>query len=75
MKILKELISLHGKGKSTYLQGDFLVNHLVSLDNEKERMMTVISGQKCLESYERQDRVGLLVRERCWNHQYGTTRQ
>lgn len=62
MKILKELISLHGKGKSTYLQEDSLVNHLASLDNEKERMMTVISGRKCLESYERQDRSGLLAR-------------
>lgn len=41
---------------------DSLVNHLASLDNEKERMMTVISGRKCLESYERQGRAGLLVR-------------
>lgn len=40
----------------------FLVNHLASLDNERERMITVISGRKCLESYERQDRSGLLAR-------------
>ena len=39
-----------------------LVNHLASLDNERERMITVISGRKCLESYERQDRSGLLAR-------------
>lgn len=62
MRILKELILLHGKGKSTYLQEDSLVNHLASLDNEKERMMTVISGRRCLGSYERQDRAGLLAR-------------
>lgn len=30
--------------------------------NERERMITVISGRKCLESYERQDRSGLLAR-------------
>lgn len=62
MKILKELISLHGKGKSTCSPEVSLVNHLASLDNERERMMTVISGRKCLESYERQDRSGLLAR-------------
>lgn len=33
-----------------------------ALDNERERMITVISGRKCLESYERQDRSGLLAR-------------
>lgn len=53
MKILKELISLHGKGKSTCSPEVSLVNHLASLDNERERMITVISGRKCLESYER----------------------
>lgn len=62
MKILKELISLHGKGKSTCSPEVSLVNHLASLDNERERMITVISGRKCLESYERQDRSGLLAR-------------
>lgn len=62
MKILKELISLHGKGKSTCSPEVSLVNHLASLDNERERKMTVISGRKCLESYERQDRSGLLAR-------------
>ena len=58
----KELISLHGKGKSTCSPEVSLVNHLASLDNERERMITVISGRKCLESYERQDRSGLLTR-------------
>ncbi len=62
MKILKELISLHGKGKSTCSPEVSLVNHLASLDNERERMITAISGRKCLESYERQDRSGLLAR-------------
>ena len=62
MKILKELISLHEKGKSTCSPEVSLVNHLASLDNERERMITVISGRKCLESYERQDRSGLLAR-------------
>lgn len=37
MKILKELISLHGKGKSTCSPEVSLVNHLASLDNERER--------------------------------------
>ena len=62
MKILKELISLHGNGKSTCSPEVSLVNHLASPDNERERMITVISGRKRLESYERQDRPGLLAR-------------
>lgn len=50
------------KGKIDVLTGGFPCQPFSVADNERERMITVISGRKCLESYERQDRSGLLAR-------------
>lgn len=46
----------------TSLPADFPASHSQTLDLEKERKMTAISGQKCLESFARFPRAGLWAR-------------
>ena len=62
MTILQELISLRGEGRLTYSQEGFLASHFQRQESEGERKMTVISGRKCFEQYERYNRVGLSVK-------------
>lgn len=54
----------------------FLANHLATQVREKERRMTVISGQRCEESSKNADRLGLLLKmledSSVWRSQIGS---
>ena len=59
MKTSKKQISLFTEDKSTYLPEGFRVNHIQQQENEKGKKMTGISGQKCLEQFEKFNRATL----------------
>lgn len=59
METSKKQISLFTEDKSTSLQADSLANHTHQQANDLERKMTVTSGLKCLEQFERFNHVGL----------------
>jgi len=69
MKTSEKQISLFGEDELMSLVGDSLANHIQPQEEEKEKTMTVTSGQKCLEQYGRFNRstswgkmfVGLLI--------------
>lgn len=48
--------------ESNCSQEDSHVNRSASLENKKERMMTAISGRKCLELFPKRNPLGLLAR-------------
>lgn len=62
--------------ESTLLREGIRASHLAQQESEKEQMTPATSGLKCLESYNRQDRLGLCVKMllvtsawvsmRCW---------
>jgi len=60
MKILKQLTLEFGEEKSMSSLEDSPANHSHLQGSVKGRMMTVISGQKCLEQYEKFNRASLL---------------
>ena len=57
MKTLKKQTLQNTEAKLTLFQGDSLANHTVTLGSEKAKMMTVTSGLKCYELFERYNHV------------------
>ena len=53
---------------------DTHANHSVLLGSREAQMMTVISGQKCLELYRRQDQLGFCVKMLLGISSWGSTR-
>ena len=62
MKILQKQIFRNGEVKSMFSQEDFLASRSVLQASERERKITVISGQKCYEQYGKFSPLGLLVK-------------
>ncbi len=62
MMISQKQILENGREKLMSSQVDSPVNHLVWPDEERERKITVISGQSLNVPYEKSNRLGLLVR-------------
>lgn len=62
MKMLKQQISQYTEVKLQCCQEAFPANRSLCQVKERERMMTITSGLKCLESYERYNPLELLVR-------------
>nr|DAM35931.1 MAG TPA: hypothetical protein [Caudoviricetes sp.] len=62
MMISQKQILENGKEKLMFSQVDSPVNHSVWPDEERERKITVISGQSLNVPYEKSNRLGLLVR-------------
>lgn len=62
METLPKQTSLFTEEKLTSLQGDFLANPTAKQGKDLGRKMIDISGQKCLEQFERLSRNGLLVK-------------
>lgn len=72
MEILQQQILKNGRERSMFSQVDFPVSLSQSQVVEKEKKMTVISGQKCFEQFERYSQLGSLLKtltesERWWN--------
>jgi len=62
MKILQRQTLVNGKEESMSSQADFLASLSPLQVRERERMITVTSGQKCYEQYAKSDPLGLLVK-------------
>ena len=62
MKTLQKQISPNGEDALMFSQEDFLANHSVLQENERERKITAISGAKCYERYGKFSPLGLLVK-------------
>lgn len=62
IQTLQKQIFPNGEGVSMYSAEAFRANRSALHDREKEQMMTVISGRKCYEPFEKSNRLGLLVK-------------
>ncbi len=62
MKTSQKQISKNGEVKSMFSQEDFLANHSVLQERERERKITAISGAKCYEQYGKFSQLGSLVK-------------
>lgn len=62
MKTSQKQISQNGEDASMFSREDFHASRLVLQASEKERKMTVTSGQKCCEQYGRYSQLGSLVK-------------
>lgn len=62
METLQKQTSQNGEERSTYLPGDFRASLLALPEIEREKTITVTSGRKITAQYERQDRLGMLVK-------------